>query len=233
MNFVCLPKSRFVSTVLTHWMPSRKGLVLTSLVAALAAGLAGCSAPPKMEEVKPLASPVEPMGEYMSRAQTLEVGEGGREQARQIYRAAAKVYPADKRPWLRLAQSYFDARDYGNAVLAAEEVVQRDASDVTAQSLLAVSGLRISTTALSTLRSPSHMNSSTRQEAEEMAQNLRSILGEPVLVPKATDAAAEKSTRSKSVLKPRPKPRVATTPSASATGMPNPAAASSPFGALN
>lgn len=203
-----------------------------AVVALMAGALVGCSLTPKIDEAKPAASVVEPMGEYLSRAQTLEAVESGREQARQIYRAAAKAYPADKRPWLRLAQNYFDARDYGNAVLAAEEVVQRDSSDITAQSLLAVSGLRISAAALSTLRNPSHMNSSTRQEAEGMAQNLRSILGEPVLVPRTAESD---ETRPKVPLKPRVKPRAV--PAAGAPVAPvvpsKPAAAPSPFGALN
>lgn len=203
-----------------------------ALIAALAVGLIGCSTPPRpVEEAKPLTPAVEPIGEYMSRAQTLSASEGGREQARQIYRAAAKAYPADKRPWLRLAQSYFDARDYGNAVLAAEEVVQRDASDTTAQSLLAVSGLRISTTALSTLRNPNHMNASSRQEAEEMAQSLRTILGEPVLVP---TVAEPEPPRPKVAPKPRPKPRATLgAPSTAPAATTKPAAPASPFGALN
>lgn len=205
--------------------------LLRPLVAVMVAGLVGCSVAPKLEEVKPLAPVAEPIGDSLARAQAVEVGEGGREQARQIYREAAKAYPADKRPWLRLAQSFFDARDYGNAVLAAEEVVQRDASDTTAQSLLVVSGLRISTAALSTLRNPTYMNSSTRQEAEGMAQSLRSILGEPVLVPRSVEAEAP---RPKTGAKPQIRPRaVAGSIAPAAAVNPKAAAPSNPFGALN
>lgn len=205
--------------------------VLIPLVVVVMAGLVGCTVAPKVEEAKPLTAVAEPIGDSLARAQALEVGESGREQARQIYREAAKAYPADKRPWLRLAQSFFDARDYGNAVLAAEEVVQRDASDATAQSLLAISGLRISTAALSSLRNPTHMSSSTRQEAEGMAQSLRSILGEPVLVPRTIEADAP---RPKAAARPQNKPRAVVAPSApSAAPVPKAAAPSNPFGALN
>jgi hypothetical protein len=200
----------------------------------VALALAGCfTAPPKPEIIKTIVPTVEPIGEYLSRAQALETADGGREQSRQLYREAAKAYPADKRPWLRLAQSYFDGRDYGNAVLAAEEVVQRDSTDVTAQSLLAVSGLRISTAALLTLRSPSELNSSTRQEAEGMAQNLRLILGEPILVPQPGDT--EFSKRPKAGSKPRSQPRAGSAPSlpAPAVGAAKSSGPSSPFGALN
>lgn len=199
----------------------------------LALVLTACStSPDRGAEVKPIASTVEPIGEYLSRGQSMETAEAGRESARQVYRAAAKAYPADKRPWLRLAQSYFDNRDYGNAVLAAEEVVHRDSTDVTAQSLLAVSGLRISTAALSALRSPSDLNSSTRQEAEGMAQNLRMILGEPVLIPRPVEA--ELPVRPKAGVKQRPVARTA--PASGVISPPanaKPAGAASPFGSLN
>ena len=164
------------------------GLMLAALFA-----LGACSTKPTQQEVeaKELAAKVEPLSEYMSRAQAAEAAEGGRERARLIYREAAQSYPTDKRPWLRLAQSYFDAADYGNAVLAAQEVVQRDSADSVAQGLLAVSGLRISTTALSALRNQNNLTTSARSEAEDMARNLRTILGESVLVPKPADTAQE------------------------------------------
>lgn len=195
-------------------------------------GLAACSSGPKRTdgEAQELARKSEPLAEYMSRAQAAEGLEGGRERARLIYRDAAKAYPTDKRPWSRLAQSYFDAADYGNAVLAAQEVVQRDPADSAAQGLLAVSGLRISTAALSALRGQNGLNTSTRSEAEDMARNLRAILGEAVLVPKPPEAAAPLV---RPAVRPAPRKvapvrRATTAPSAPAA----PAASSNPFGAL-
>ncbi len=167
----------------------------------------------------------------MSRAQAAEGLEGGRERARLIYRDAAKAYPTDKRPWSRLAQSYFDAADYGNAVLAAQEVVQRDPADSTAQGLLAVSGLRISTAALSALRGQNGLNTSTRSEAEDMARNLRAILGETVLVPKPAEVATPPARPVVRPAAPRataPVRRAPAAPSAPAA----PAGSSNPFGAL-
>lgn len=210
----------------------RPGEALRRLVGAVVLGgslwgLAGCAGSPKQDEARVLANKTEPLAEYMSRAQAAEGLEGGRERARLIYRDAAKTYPTDKRPWLRLAQSYFDAADYGNAVLAAQEVVQRDPSDGVAQGLLAVSGLRISTAALSSLRSRNDLNTSTRSEAEDMARNLRAILGEPVLVPKPAEHVDAKP-------QPRPQPRPqpvrprVTSPAAPAANT----APSNPFGAL-
>ena len=166
---------------------AKAGCVL--MLVAGSAFLSGCASGPKQDaDAKPLSSSAEPLSEFMSRAQAAEAVEGGRERARLIYREAAKAYPTDKRPWSRLAQSYFDAGDYGNAILAAQEVVLRDANDSAAQGLLAVSGLRISTSALSALRGQNGLTTSTRSEAEDMARNLRSILGENVLVPKPSEA---------------------------------------------
>lgn len=206
--------------------------VASALLALSTLGLVACSTSPKQAdgEAKVLASKSEPLAEYMSRAQAAEALDGGRERARLIYRDAAKAYPTDKRPWSRLAQSYFDAADYGNAVLAAQEVVQRDPADSAAQGLLAVSGLRISTAALSALRGQNNLNTSTRSEAEDMARNLRAILGEAVLVPKPPEAAApEVRPPVRSVPRTvRPVRRATTAPSAPAA----PAASGNPFGAL-
>lgn len=212
----------------------RAGVVVLALAA-----LVGCSSTPKEpSEAKPLAVKTEPLTELLSRAQSMEKLDGGREPARLLYRDAAKAYPADKRPWLRLAQSYFDASDYGNAVLAAQEVVQRDPADSVAQGLLAVSGLRVSTTALSALRNQSGLSASTRSEAEDMARNLRTILGESVLVPKPGEAVeAAKPARPvvrrapvRAAAQPSPAPTPAVAPRTPAPAPRAPAA--NPFGAL-
>lgn len=224
----------FVTQAGTTW-PVRSDFRWVGLL-ALSAGLAvisGCASGPRQEaEAQSLSSRVEPLSEIMERAKAAEAVEGGRERARLIYREAAKVYPTDKRPWSRLAQSYFDAGDYGNAVLAAQEVVLRDASDAAAQGLLAVSGLRISTSALSALRNQNGLSTSTRSEAEDMARNLRSILGEAVLVPKPAEVASDAEVKPQPVARPR-KPvrsvsRMPVAPKAPAAQAPT----ANPFGAL-
>jgi len=223
--------------VLTSAAGWRRSVVgITAVCAVLL--FAGCSTKPTSsgDEAKELSSKADPLSEYMSRAQAAEAAEGGRERARLIYRDAAKTYPTDKRPWLRLAQSYFDTADYGNAVLAAQEVVQRDPTDNVSQGLLAVSGLRISTAALSALRSQNNLTTSTRTEAEDMARNLRAVLGETVLVPKPADPVHLESRpqpRAQTQPKPqRPKPRVAPAAAAASAPVVPPSAPSNPFGAL-
>lgn len=85
---------------------------------------------------------------------------------------------------MRLAESYFEAGDYGNAILAAQEVLQRDAGDQFSTGILAVSGLRVANDALSTLRAQnSSMARDTRSEAENLTEKLRELLRQPRLVP--------------------------------------------------
>ncbi len=97
--------------------------------------------------------------------------------------AASDLDPASKLPWLRKAQIHFDARLYGQAITEAQEVLQRDNTDLTAKSILAVSGLRISADALDQLRKVDEVKGSTRSEAESVAKIIREALGEPILLP--------------------------------------------------
>ena len=174
--------------------------------------LTGCAAPPVVP--KATAAPaVQSLQQYMQEASQAST-EGRKEAARDAYRAAAKNYPTSKEPWLKLAEDYFEGANYGQAILAAQEVVQRDPKDSLATSVLAVSGLRVSASALSTLRQQqTALNGGTRTEAEGLARILRDVLGEPVLVPRPgttpQTAGAQPFTASPApaaAAKPRPKP---------------------------
>jgi Tfp pilus assembly protein PilF len=137
-----------------------------------------------LQPVAPEAAPkVEGLPELMHQAETAAAA-GDKDKARDAYRAAAKADPTSKLPWVKLAESYFEAGDYGNAVLAGQEVLHRDNTDSVAAGILAVSGLRVSTSALATLRQQNNIAAGTRGEAETLARNLRELLGEPVLVPR-------------------------------------------------
>lgn len=96
---------------------------------------------------------------------------------------AAKSNPTSKQPWVKLAQMQFEASNYSAAIVAAEEALQREATDATALSVLSVSGLRIAANSLQQLRKASAVSGSTRVEAEALAHTIRESLGEDVLVP--------------------------------------------------
>ena len=180
--------------------------------------LAACASSPKNETPAPAPS-------Y---EQLLENGQqahkaGDTLQAVQAWREAARVNPTTKEPWLRIAQLNFDAGDYGQAITAAQEARQRDAQDATANGLLAVSGLRVSSDALARLRSDT-LTGSTRAEAEALAKTLREMLGTPVLVPSpATRAATPRPSKAEAASSRPAKVVAPASQSASAGPSPTPA----------
>jgi Tfp pilus assembly protein PilF len=108
---------------------------------------------------------------------------GQTEKAHSVLKIAAANYPADKTPWLHMAQIKFDRASYGEAIMNALEALQRDPSDKLGNSIVAVSGLRLSTKALADLSQQNNLNGSLRSEAQDLAKLLRTSLGEDVLVP--------------------------------------------------
>ena len=117
---------------------------------------------------------------------------------------AIRLEPGSKHPWLKKSQIHFDARQYGQAITSAQEVLQRDATDLTAKSILAVSGLRVSAQALEQLRKANEVNGSARTEAESVAKLIREALGEPILIP-ALPTAAKADGRPEGSARPAPR----------------------------
>lgn len=143
---------------------------------ACAAVLAGCAVnPPEPAGPAPLAV-------LLNKADAdLKAGRNG--QALRLLQEATRDYPAEKMPWLRLAQLRYEANNYGEAIAAAQQVLARDGDDTLAHSILAVSGLRVASRALADLREKNHIAGNPKAEAQELARLLRSALGEDKLVP--------------------------------------------------
>lgn len=145
------------------------------------------------------------------------VAAGQPDKAHALLKNAGQAFPTDKTPWVRMAQMHFDADNYGEAIVDALEALQRDPDDTLANSIAAVSGLRVSSKALGELTRKNKLNGDVKSEAEDLAKLLRSSLGEDELVPKA-----------KPVPRRKPVATAAASPAAS-----RPASTSSdPFGAL-
>jgi hypothetical protein len=170
--------------------------------------LVGCSSTPKPVEVE--KPKVVELNVLMDQGAALEKT-GQKDEALLKYKDAAKFYPTSKQPWLRVAQIEFDAANYGEAIVAAQQVVARDQRDKVAHSILSVGGLRVSTKALADLGRQNELSSSVRSEAQSLAKILRESLGETVLVPTQTVVEA---------------PRTSTTSSTSATSTSNSSPAS-------
>ena len=140
-----------------------------SLSACVTAPIAQKPAMPSMEDMMAKASQVS--------------GSGQKEQAITLWKEAAVAYPADKAPWTNIAQTRYEAGQYGDAIVSAQEVLVRDPNDRLANSIIAISGLRLSTRALSDLSRQNNLSGSLRTESQDLAKLLRESLGETVLVP--------------------------------------------------
>jgi predicted Zn-dependent protease len=107
---------------------------------------------------------------------------GQNDKAYAVLKNAATAYPTDKTPWLRMAQMRFDSTDYGAAIVDALEALERDPDDTLANSIVAVSGLRVTSKALADLSQKNNLTGNVRTEAQELAKLLRSSLGEESLL---------------------------------------------------
>ena len=146
---------------------------------------------------------------------------GQNDKAFAILKNASSTFPTEKTPWLRMAQMRFDTSNYGDAILNAQEALQRDPDDTLANSILAVSGLRVSSKALADLSQKNNLTGSVRNEAQDLARLLRDALGEKDLVPSATThAIAAGKGAARHTASPSPSPARQS------------AASSDPFGAL-
>lgn len=134
--------------------------------------------------------------------------ENKRDEAVGVLEKLSGQNPVRKEPWSRLARIYFDAGDYGHAIVSASEVLQRDPQDRTAKSIQAVSGLRVATAALYDLRDDTEMTGSARVDAVNLAKVLRETLGESVLVPPPSQKEVEAQQRAAEEAKARARRRV-------------------------
>ncbi len=191
--------------MLKRLMPS---VVCVAILSACASGGEGSGAPAK--------GPATLAG-AMAQADAAVLA-GQRERAFAILKGAGSAFPTDKTPWLRMAQMRYDSNNYGEAIVNALEALSRDPDDTLANSIVAVSGLRVSSKALADLTQKNNLSGSVRNEAQDLAKLLRTSLGEDVLVPRAGRKEA---------------PRHAAPAATAAAQAPRQSASSSdPFGAL-
>jgi len=147
---------------------------------------------------------------------------GQHDRAFAILRKAGSSFPTDKTPWVRMAQMNFDSTRYGAAIVDAQEALARDPDDTLAHSIVAVSGLRVTSRALADLSKKNNLTGNVRTEAQDLAKLLRTSLNEEVLVRNGGGATSHSRDAAR-----KPVATAATAPA------PRPAAASSdPFGTL-
>jgi len=150
-----------------------RSFIVLSAVAALFAGCSTTNPGPQTDEA---------FGQSMSEAEAAAKG-GQQDKAIDLYQQIAKQNPTRDEPWVRIAQIQFGAEKYPQAILAAEEALQRDNADRQAKSILAVSGLRVARRSLQELRADSALAGDVKTDAQVLAKMLRDTLGEQVLFP--------------------------------------------------
>jgi tetratricopeptide (TPR) repeat protein len=143
---------------------------------------------------------------------------GAKLRAQKLLEDATKTNPADKKPWLKLAQLQFEQGNYAQAVTAGQEVLARDTRDQEAHSIVLVSSLRIAAKSLAEMSQLNQLSGDARTEAKKVAAILRENLGEEVLVPEIKAdkdkkdvedlKAAEAKKNTRSARKNRASPRV-------------------------
>ena len=169
-------------------------LFRTLAVAAIAATLSACATAPTAPP------PVPKLADLLSQASQAATS-GQREKAVTLWQQTAKAYPADKTPWTNIAQTRYDAGQYGEAIINAQEILVRDPNDKLANSIIAISGLRLSTRAIGDLSRQNNLTGTLRTESQDLAKLLRESLGESVLFPTpSSKAVADRNTD-------RPKPK--------------------------
>ncbi|MBD3828516.1 MULTISPECIES: tetratricopeptide repeat protein [Stenotrophomonas] len=187
-----------------------KAVYRPMLALVLLSGLAACASTPKKAVVPPFDT-------SMTTAEA-QVTTAGAEAAITSFEAASRADPTRKEPWVRIAQLQFDQGNYARAIVAAEEVLQRDPDDLVADGVLTVAGFRIANQSLKRLQGRGALASDTaRKEAQTLATTLRTTMGEAILEPPAKPKATRAGRRT------APAARRTTTPAAPAAQPARPA----------
>lgn len=153
-----------------------------------AAMLAGCASAP----VAPAPQPS--MLALMAEAE-LAIKNGRRARALDILHTTSVLYPHDKSAFLRTAQLQFEAHHYGETIASAQQALERDPDDIVAHSLVAVSGLRVSSKALADLTIKNNLTGSVRAEAQDLAKLLRTSIGGDIIIAPARPAPAAETAK--------------------------------------
>ncbi|WP_426211020.1 hypothetical protein [Massilia sp. TWP1-3-3] len=162
-------------------MNAKQFLMSLSCVAVLAACASTTPAPPAPPAMATLLQQADSalkLGQSAAAVATLKI--------------ATRAYPLEKTAWLRIAQVSFDCHEYGETITHAKKVLELDPDNVVATSLLAVSGLRVSSKALADLTVKNRIvTGDVRAEAQNLATILRTSVGGEII------PAVEKTERSK------------------------------------
>lgn len=170
-----------------------------SAVVLVCAAIAGCASQKTAQQPTP-----EVFNKALADADAVAKG-GDKDRALALYQQLTKADPTREEPWARIAQIQFDQNHYGQAIVAAQEALQRDSTDRAAKSVLAVSGLRIATESLGELRQDAALAGDAKTDAQALAHELRDTLGQATLFPEEVAQKKPGVKRRRIVRHPTPK----------------------------
>lgn len=139
---------------------------------AFATGCATSSKPPTEAEYK----------QSMTHA-TETLANKGNDQAVAEFQEIALRNPSRGEPWSYIAKIRFDEQRYGEAIVAADEALNREPEDFTAKTVRAVGGLRVAMQSLADLRADALLAGNAKTDAVALAAAMRETLGQDVLFP--------------------------------------------------
>ncbi|MFM0737586.1 tetratricopeptide repeat protein [Paraburkholderia xenovorans] len=183
-------------------------LVKLSGVVLACGVIAGCATQGNNAATTP-----EAFNKQLADADTVAKG-GDQDRAISLYQQLSKSDPTREEPWSRIAQIQFTQGHYGQAIVAAQEALQRDQTDRQAKSVLAVAGLRVATQSLGELRQDASLAGDAKSDAQALAKQLRDTLGEATLFP--PDPNDKPAPKKKRVIRHVAKGKAAETPDTSA-----------------
>lgn len=145
------------------------------LIGAIVALMTGCAA-----TVKPQTDAE--FKQSITQASQSLASKGG-DQAVAEFEEIAQRNPSRGEPWSYIAKIRFDEQKYGEAIVAADEALNRDPEDFTAKTVRAVGGLRVAMQSLADLRADALLAGNARTDAVALAAAMRETLGQDVLFP--------------------------------------------------
>ncbi len=169
---------------------------------AFATGCATSSKPPTEAEYK----------QSMTHA-TETLANKGNDQAVAEFQEIALRNPSRGEPWSYIAKIRFDEQRYGEAIVAADEALNREPEDFTAKTVRAVGGLRVAMQSLADLRADALLAGNAKTDAVALAAAMRETLGQDVLFPEGYKPPRRQSRRNDAQ---RAAPAAAVAPAAAA-----------------
>ncbi|WP_445656615.1 hypothetical protein [Achromobacter sp. NCFB-sbj8-Ac1-l] len=145
------------------------------LIGGMAALMAGCAATNKPQTDAEYKQSITQATEALASK--------GSDQAVAQFQEIAQRNPSRGEPWSYIAKIRFDEQKYGEAIVAADEALNRDSEDFTAKTVRAVGGLRVAMQSLADLRADALLAGNARTDAVALAAAMRETLGQDVLFP--------------------------------------------------